>query len=892
MIGQTISHYKILEKLGEGGMGVVYKALDTKLDRTVALKFMPHHITPDDAESARFLQEAKAASALNHPNVCTIYGIHEEGGNRFIEMEYVEGRTMRQKLPVGTLGDAIRYGIQIGDALHEAHQKGIVHRDIKADNIMVNGRDQVKVMDFGLAKLKGSLKITKATSTVGTLAYMAPEQIQGSDVDARSDIFSFGVVLYEMLTGRLPFRNEHEAALMYSILNDEPDPIQKYLPELPPVLANLIHRALEKDRNDRHQSINEMVIELRRLQKQSTKVSRASLASIPVQGPAQAGSGGQGVAGAQGSTALRDSIQAPDSSGAFTSAGTKKRDKGLLVGVLAAVVVVGAAAAWFLLFAPSSGPAINPDMTFRTLEIPFKEIGTPSLSRDGGWVAFPGNSRGTSWDIYLMNTGSGEPRQMTTDSSLYMGAADLSPDGSQIVYDRADKGFTKPEIAVVSSLGGFSKRIVNVGFTPRWRPDGKRIAYIQSAQWGSSSGKFEYRSVNPNGSDDRLEFTTDDFFWSYAWSPDGTAILYPKRMGPEKIELFVRELGSGTERQLTTLGKKIGSFTWTQDGEIIFSADVGGNSNLWMVGSDGGTPLQVTRGSGPDESPSASGDLKRLLFTQVQTTGTIWLASPGSNDARQLTSGDANITDPEYAPDNRRIAYLKISPSTGGELTELLIMDIATGSKDQLLSETANIHSPRWSPDGRWIAYGAHADSVPHDSTAAWIIDTENQSPPRLVGSGVPTVWIDDRSFLTSRLTGTWVCTIDGAQIKRFFRDSVDAEPILNGTYILYSDVILSRKPGLWIEPAPGRPKEEPRELIKSLTSSYYEASTGHLYYITPQNTLRRMLLPAGKDEIVPGSFPDLTVSANLRVSPDGKRILWLDENRSTKLVLIENFIQ
>jgi serine/threonine protein kinase len=446
MIGQTISHYRILEKIGEGGMGVVYKALDTNLDRTVALKFMPHHLAPDDAESARFLQEAKAASALNHPNVCTIYGIHDESGHRFIEMEYVEGRTLRQKLPVGSVADAIRYGIQIGDALHEAHIKGIVHRDIKADNIMINSRDQVKVMDFGLAKLKGSLKITKATSTVGTLAYMAPEQIQGSDVDGRSDIFSFGVVLYEMLTGRLPFRSEHEAALMYSILNDEPEPIQKHLPEIQPVLANLIQRALEKDPNDRYQSINEMVIELRRLQKQSTKVSRASLASMPANpGP-----------GTQSSTAVRDLAQAPGSSGSLPIEGPKKRRKGFLIGGIAAAVTLVFSAVWYFLVGPSSGPAINPDMTFRTLEIPFKEIGIPSLSGDGGWVAFPGNARGTSWDIFLMNTGSGEPRQVTNDSSGFMASAQLSPDGSQIVYDRADKGFTRPEVAVVSSLGGFS----------------------------------------------------------------------------------------------------------------------------------------------------------------------------------------------------------------------------------------------------------------------------------------------------------------------------------------------------------------------------------------------------------------------------------------------------
>ena len=215
-----------LAKLGV--LGVVYKAQDTKLDRLVALKFLPHRVAVSADEKARFIQEAKAAAGLNHPNICTIHGIEEHDGQQFIEMEYVDGVTMREKIAGADrrtalqVNNAISYAIQIGEALQEAHSKGIVHRDVKAENIMVNAKNQIKVMDFGLAKLKGSLKLTRTSSTVGTLAYMAPEQIQGGEVDARSDIFSFGVVLFEMLTGQMPFRGEHEAATMYSIVNEEP----------------------------------------------------------------------------------------------------------------------------------------------------------------------------------------------------------------------------------------------------------------------------------------------------------------------------------------------------------------------------------------------------------------------------------------------------------------------------------------------------------------------------------------------------------------------------------------------------------------------------------------------------------------------------------------------
>jgi len=284
MIGQTISHYKILEKLGEGGMGIVYKAQDTKLDRLVALKFLPHHIHASEEERARFLQEARAVAVLNHPAVCTIYDIKEEGDQQFIVMEYVDGMTLHEKIlgrggvpsPI-RMNDAISYATQIGEALQEAHSKGIVHRDIKSENIMVNNKNQIKIMDFGLAKLKGSLKLTKASSTVGTIAYMAPEQIQGGDTDGRSDIFSFGVVLFEMLTGKMPFRGEHDAAMMYSILNEEPEALSRYLPDPAPELVHIINRSLEKDPADRYQHVDDMTSELRRLKKSTSRVVRPEL---------------------------------------------------------------------------------------------------------------------------------------------------------------------------------------------------------------------------------------------------------------------------------------------------------------------------------------------------------------------------------------------------------------------------------------------------------------------------------------------------------------------------------------------------------------------------------------------------------------------------------------
>jgi len=288
-------------------MGVVYKAHDTKLDRTVALKFLPPHLTKSEEDKQRFIREAKAAAALNHPHICTIYSAEEHEEQQFISMEYIDGVTLRKKSEFGgsafapesgasadkqrseipatdsrQLTTIIDYAIQIAEALAEAHEKGIVHRDIKPENIMVDSKNRIKVMDFGLAKLKDSMNITKAGSTVGTVAYMSPEQIQGEDVDHRSDIFSFGVVLYEMLTGVTPFRGEHEAAMMYSIVNEEPDPVSNYISDVHPDLIRVTERTLDKDPDDRYQSVDHIISDIRHLKKKSSRKIATQYKTSPV----------------------------------------------------------------------------------------------------------------------------------------------------------------------------------------------------------------------------------------------------------------------------------------------------------------------------------------------------------------------------------------------------------------------------------------------------------------------------------------------------------------------------------------------------------------------------------------------------------------------------------
>ncbi|MGB2981907.1 MAG: serine/threonine-protein kinase, partial [Candidatus Zixiibacteriota bacterium] len=275
--GTVISHYEIIGKIGEGGMGVVYKAQDTKLGRTVALKFLPPQLICDAEAKVRFEHEAKAASALNQNNITTVHDIDEVKGQCFICMEYIEGKSVKELIRDQTLSvkDVVDIAIQIGEGLNAAHKKDIVHRDVKSDNIMLTDEGVVKIMDFGLAKLKGVTKLTKTGTTMGTLQYMSPEQAQGMEVDQRSDIFSFGVILYEMIGGQLPFKGEHEAAVIHSIVNETPEPLARYKANVPDGLQRIVDKALQKDVSTRYQSAAEVVADLKGLQKETRVVVTA-----------------------------------------------------------------------------------------------------------------------------------------------------------------------------------------------------------------------------------------------------------------------------------------------------------------------------------------------------------------------------------------------------------------------------------------------------------------------------------------------------------------------------------------------------------------------------------------------------------------------------------------
>jgi eukaryotic-like serine/threonine-protein kinase len=863
MIGQIIFHYKILSKLGEGGMGVVYKAHDTKLDRMVALKFLPHYVTSDPTEKERFYHEARAASALLHTNVAVVFEINEHDDQMYIAMEYVEGQTLKELIEGEPLAikKVLEIAIQACDGLAAAHEKGIVHRDIKSENIMVTAKGQPKITDFGLAKVKGATKLTKAGATLGTAAYMSPEQARGEEVDHRSDIFSFGVVLYEMLTGRLPFKGDHHSALLYSIINEEPQPIARFNNKVTLGIENIVAKALEKDREDRYQHADEMLAALRRERKKLDYVKTGQLST-----PA--------------AVELR-----------------RLGRRGLWYGLAASAVLMAVVVTYLLLSKQPSQVALNPDMTFRVLPMPFPEAGGPGLSQDGNWAAFPAPDANGQYDVYFMNTTSGESRRVTTDSTAYAENVDISPDGSQIVYDRNSATGWRPEIAVVSSVGGPSKRIVDQGWGPVWRPDGERIGYVCGKGFGSQSGKAEFRTVRPNGSDNRCELidSTSTDAGRFYWSPDGKSVCWVRNLTEQRQELMVYELSTKKARQLTFDNKGIRDACWASTNHIFFSSNKSGNYNLWIMPVSGGPAAQITKGAGPDYYMRISRDGSKLLYYQEQYTSHIWIAGTDGSNPHQITFDDAYLWRVSFTPDGQDVLF-GFAPPVGSEKGSLVFAVDRNGrNRRQLTSGEETINNPIESPDGRWIIYGRHSLGTSNDSSMVYLLDARNPGMSRLVGKGTPMRWVDQNTFVSWGLfdsPASWLCAIEGGEPKRFFEDSTYAIPLQGGKYIGYRDDRAGRE-GLWVCAVPGVKDPDllsPKKLALPLFAFGEFDKNGTFYYwVKNAGELRRISIPSGKEEIVRGVFPGLTAGYSwYDISYDGKEIVYTDARPNCKLVMIE----
>ncbi len=860
MQGQRLLHYRILRRLGQGGMGVVYLAHDEKLGRDVALKFLPPQVADDPEERARLLQEARAASMLAHPHLCVIHAIEDAGEQPFIVMEYVPGETLRARLAAGqvTVEQALTWALQIGEALAEAHHRGLVHRDLKSDNIMITPAGRAKLMDFGLARIRDAGSPSHTTTTSGTLAYMAPEQFRSGAIDARSDLYAFGVVLYEMLTGRTPFEASSPAATMYAVLNTEPEPVQSLRPGLPSDLQHVLDRALEKEPADRYQSMDDLLIELKRVQRQ---LGRATPGAPP---PAPAPPLSVPVAG--------------DGLAAAPPPHRRTWRQEIVLTLLAVVATVVA-----LRIARDRPPRIDPHMRFQSLPLPVTDIGYPGMSQDGGWIAFPAADDRGHWGVYFMNVNGSEVRPIVIDSTgVIINYADVSPDGSRIAYQVSDVRTGSPEIRVVPSLGGASIGVASDGLAPHWSPDGTRIGYLVSTA-RSDSRHLELWSVAPDGSDRGqlyVDSSTARGRISFAWSPDGRKVAWIRSFANGTQELFMVPLGGGRERQLTHDRANIDEVCWTRQHTILFSSNRNGNSNLWVVRERGGPAAQLTKGAGPDIGMRVSADGRHLLYLQSQPFRQLYEAALGSTEGRPTLGNDVNVASFAISPDGRWIAAVVLDPDPIRQVASLALFARDGTGRRALGHDTGVFNAMAWSPDARSVAYAVSPGAA--DSSQIAVIAADGDATPRRLHPGSVVLWPQPgRLYVADRGRGYWVDPRTGAATITD-RDSIYHIPVGAAADTMIAEVRRNRA----------------RFVVRDARGADHDVG-GPLGVLYADPTFTWAVTPNGPDTLLRTHLTDFTTRAfpmprgmstnsPASLTPDGRTVLYGVRRAVSKLVMID----